>query len=56
MSAIGRVGSILSSFIGGAVLAVASGGGFFVLIAVLIVAVAIGAAIIDRHTIRRVQF
>ncbi|HLG89167.1 MAG TPA: MFS transporter [Alphaproteobacteria bacterium] len=49
MSAIGRVGSILSSFIGGAVLAAAHEGGFFALIAALVALVTIGILIVDRH-------
>ena len=49
MSAIGRVGAILSSFIGGAVLAIANESGFFALIAVLAGVIIAGVLTIDRH-------
>ena len=48
----GRVGTILSSFAGAAVLAVAHAGGFFALTAALGVAVAAGILIVDRHMSR----
>ena len=45
----GRLGVILSSFVGGAVLALGHEGGFFALIAVLAAVTAAGVLIVDRH-------
>ncbi len=49
VSVIGRVGAILSSFVGGAVLAFAHQSGFFVLIAAFALVIAGGVLIVDRH-------
>ena len=49
MYAIGRGGAILSSFVGGAVLAAALPAGFFIMIAALVVAMLAGSLIVDRH-------
>ena len=45
----GRVGAVLSSFAGGAVLAQAHGGGFFAMTAILSVVAAAGMLLINRH-------
>ncbi|WP_375382351.1 MFS transporter [uncultured Sphingomonas sp.] len=52
MSAIGRVGSILSGFLGGAILASAPPSAFFALIAGLIAVIGIGVLVINHHVAR----
>jgi AAHS family 4-hydroxybenzoate transporter-like MFS transporter len=52
VAAVGRVGAILSSFVGGAVLALAHASGFFLLIAALAAVVAGGVLLVDQHMLR----
>ena len=51
----GRVGAVLSSFAGGAVLAQAHGWGFFAMTAILAVVAAAGMVLINRHIPRMDQ-
>jgi AAHS family 4-hydroxybenzoate transporter-like MFS transporter len=51
---IGRLGAVLSSFIGAAVLSTAGAPGFYIVIALAMVTVAIAIALVRRHvTIER---
>ncbi|MGY4399178.1 AAHS family 4-hydroxybenzoate transporter-like MFS transporter [Sphingomonas sp. UYAg733] len=53
VAAVSRIGAILSSFAGGAALALGQGGAFFAMVAVLVLTAAVGVEIIDRHLPRR---
>lgn len=46
---VGRIGAVLSSFIGAAALAAAGDGGFYLVAAVAMVASALGVALVSRH-------
>ena len=52
---VGRVGAILSSFLGGAVLAMAHESGYFAMIGTLVAISIVGILIVDRHTARVVE-
>ena len=52
VAAVGRLGAILSSFVGGAVLALAHASGFFLLIGALAAVAAGGVLLVDQHMLR----